>query len=62
VALTKGQNPTRAHIIRRPGDAGADLSAGLIISEVVSKLQMNEASYYSWRRQYCGMKADKGKS
>ena len=57
----KGKKHTPQQIIRKLRDAEADLAAGLSISEIARKLQISEATYYRWRRQYGGMKADEMK-
>ncbi|MFO7957604.1 MAG: IS3 family transposase [Candidatus Brocadiia bacterium] len=57
----KGKKHTPQQIIRKLRDAEADLAAGLSISEIARKLQISEATYYRWRRQYGGMKADEVK-
>jgi transposase-like protein len=57
----KGKKHTPQQIIRKLRDAEADLAAGLSVSEIARKLQISEATYYRWRRQYGGMKADEVK-
>lgn len=54
----KGKKHTPQQIIRKLRDAEADLAAGLSVSEIARKLQISEATYYRWRRQYGGMKGE----
>jgi putative transposase len=39
-------------------DAEADLAAGLSIEQVCKKLGVSEQTYYRWKSQYGGAKAD----
>jgi transposase-like protein len=54
----KGKKHTPQQIIRKLRDAEADLAAGLSVPEIARKLQISEATYYRWRRQYGGMKGE----
>jgi transposase-like protein len=54
----KGKKHTPQQIIRKLRDAEADLAAGLSVPEIARKLQIREATYYRWRRQYGGMKGE----
>jgi transposase-like protein len=57
----KGKKHTPGQIIRKLRDAEADLAAGLSVKEIARKLGISEPTYYRWRRQYGGMKADEVK-
>lgn len=57
----KGKKHTPQQIIRKLRDAEADLAAGLSVAEIARKLQISEATYYRWRRQYGGMKGEEVK-
>lgn len=57
----KGKKHMPEQIIRKLRDAEADLAAGLSISEIARKLEISEATYYRWRREYGGMKGDEVK-
>ena len=57
----KGKKHTPEQIIRKLRDAEADPAAGLSISEIARKLEVIEATYYRWRKEYGGMKGDEVK-
>jgi len=48
-------------IITQLRAAEVDLAAGLTIGQVCQKLAISEQTYYRWRAQYGGMKADDAK-
>ena len=49
---------TPEQIIRKLREADADLANGLALPEVCKKLGIAENTYYRWRNQFGGMKAD----
>jgi len=48
-------------IIRKLRDADALLAAGMTIGEVCQALEVSELTFYRWRNQYGGMKAEGAK-
>ncbi len=48
-------------IIRKLREADADLAGGLAVPEVCKKLGVAENTYYRWRNQFGGIKADEMK-
>ena len=48
-------------IVRKLRDADAMLNAGRELAEVVQHLEVSEQTYYRWRNQYGGMKADEAR-
>jgi len=48
-------------IIRKLREADADLAKGTAIAEVCKALGVAENTYYRWRNQFGGMKADEMK-
>jgi transposase-like protein len=57
----KRKRHTPEQIIRKLREAEADLAAGLPVAQVVQKLGVSEQTYYRWRNQYGGMRADEMK-
>lgn len=39
-------------------DAEADLASGLSLDQVIKKLGVSEQTYYRWKKEYGGAKAD----
>jgi transposase-like protein len=56
--LMKRNRHTPEQIIRKLREADADLAGGLGVPEICKKLGVSEQTYYRWRNQYGGMKAD----
>ena len=52
---------TPEQIIRKLREAEADLANGSALPEVCKKLGIAENTYYRWRNQYGGIKADEMK-
>ncbi len=52
---------TPEQIIRKLREADVDLAGGLPVPEICKKLGVSEQTYYRWRNQYGGMKADEMK-
>jgi transposase-like protein len=48
-------------IIRKLREADAELAKGTVIAEVCKALGVAENTYYRWRNQFGGMKADEMK-
>lgn len=48
-------------IVHKLRDAEAMLAAGKDIAEVLRVLEVSEATYYRWKTQYGGMKAEEAK-
>ena len=48
-------------IITKLREADVGLSAGASVEAVCKKLEISEQTYYRWRNQYGGMKADEMK-
>ena len=57
----KRNRHTPEQIIRKLREADADLAGGLAVPEICKKLGVAENTYYRWRNQYGGMKADEMK-
>jgi transposase-like protein len=57
--------PRRRHtpeqIIRKLRESEAELAAGLTIGQICQKLGVTEQTFYRWRNQYGGMKANEMK-
>jgi transposase-like protein len=49
-------------IVRKLRDADAMLNAGKDVAAVCQALEVSEATYLRWRKQYGGMKAEEAKS
>ena len=52
---------TPEQIIRKLREADAELAKGTAIPEICKKLGVAENTYYRWRNQFGGMKADEMK-
>ncbi len=52
---------TPEQIIRKLREAEAELAAGVTIGQICQKLGVSEQTFYRWRNQYGGMKADEMK-
>ncbi|MFM7535194.1 MAG: transposase [Acidimicrobiales bacterium] len=57
----KGRRHTPEQVIRKLRDADRLLVDGIELAEVVRRLEVSEQTYYRWRNQYGGMKADDAK-
>ncbi len=57
----KRNRHTPEQIIRKLREADADLAGGVSVPEICKKLGVAENTYYRWRNQYGGMKADEMK-
>jgi putative transposase len=57
----KGKHHTPEQIIALLRQAELDLGNGSSISQVCQKLAVSEQTFYRWRSQYGGMKADQMK-
>ena len=57
----KRNRHTPEQIIRKLREADADLAGGISVPEICKKLGVAENTYYRWRNQYGGMKADEMK-
>ncbi len=57
----KRNRHTPEQIIRKLREADADLSDGMALPEVCKKLGIAENTYYRWRNQFGGIKADEVK-
>ena len=57
----RARRHTPEQIIRKLRDADVDLANGLTVGEVCQKLGVSENTYYRWRNQYGGMKADEAR-
>jgi putative transposase len=59
--IMKGRRHTPEQVIRKLRDADRLLAEGTELGEVVRQLEVSEQTYYRWRNQYGGMKADDAK-
>ena len=48
-------------IIAKLRDADAALTAGAAVEQICKQLEISQATYHKWRKQYGGMKADEMK-
>lgn len=48
-------------IIAKLRDADAALTAGASVEQICKQLEISQATYHKWRKQYGGMKADEMK-
>jgi putative transposase len=48
-------------IIRKLREADADLANGVSVADICKKLEVAENTYYRWRNQFGGIKADEMK-
>ena len=61
MARKRARRHSPEQIIGKLRDAELDLAAGLTVGEVCQKLEVTETTYYRWRSQYGGMKADEAR-
>lgn len=54
----KRQRHTPEQIIAKLRQAEANLAGGLSIGQVCQQLGVSEQTYYRWKKEYGGMKAD----
>lgn len=59
--MAKRKRHTAAQIIRKLEDADRRLTAGQSVAQVYQALEVSEPTYYRWRNQYGGMKAEEAK-
>lgn len=59
--MTKTKRHSAEQIIRKLREADTMLSAGKSVGEVIQKLGVSEQTYYRWKQQYGGMKAEEAK-
>ena len=52
---------TPEQIVKKLRDADAMLNAGKDLAAVLQALEVSEQTYYRWRNQYGGMKAEEAK-
>jgi putative transposase len=57
----KRRRHTPEQIIRKLREGERQLGAGAELSGVLKHLEITEATWYRWRNQYGGMKADEAK-
>jgi putative transposase len=57
----KNRRHTPEQIIRKLAEGDKLLNQGQIVEEVARHLEITEATWYRWRNQYGGMKADDAK-
>jgi putative transposase len=57
----KGKKHQPEQIIAKLREAEGELNGGSTIPQVCQKLAISEQTYYRWRDQYGGMKADAAK-
>jgi transposase-like protein len=57
----KGKKHTPEQIVRKLQDADRLLSEGLDVAEVARRLGVAEQTYYRWRNQFGGLKAEDAK-
>ncbi len=61
MARKRARRHTPEQIIGKLRDADVDLANGATVGEVCQKLEVSEQTYYRWRNQYGGMKAEEAK-
>ena len=59
--MTKTKRHSAEQIIRKLREADTMLSAGKSVGEVIQRLGVSEQTYYRWKQQYGGMKAEEAK-
>ena len=59
--MTKTKRHTAEQIIRKLREAETMLAAGKSVGEVIQSLGVSEQTYYRWKQQYGGMKAEEAK-
>lgn len=58
---TQRKRHTPEQIVRKLGQADRLLAEGKTVADVCRELEVAEQTYYRWRNQYGGMKADDAK-
>src|SRR5699024_11302670 len=58
---TQRKRHTPEQIVQKLGQADRLLAEGKTVADVCRELEVAEQSYYRWRNQYGGMKADDAK-
>jgi putative transposase len=61
MAKKGGKRHSPEQIVRKLRDADAMLNAGKTIGEACQALAVSEQTFYRWREQYGGMKAEEAK-
>lgn len=56
-----GKRYTPEDVIRKLREADVLLSQGVTVAEVVRRLGVNKVTYYRWRKEFGGMKADQAR-
>ena len=59
--MTKSKRHTAEQIIRKLREAETMLAAGKLVGDVIQSLGVSEQTYYRWKQQYGGMKAEEAK-
>ena len=59
--MTKTKRHAAEQIIRKLREADTMLAAGKSVGDVVQSLGVSEQTYYRWKQQYGGMKAEEAK-
>ena len=59
--MTKRKRHTPEQIVRKLGQADRLLGEGADVAAVCRELQVSEQTYYRWRNQFGGLKADDAK-
>lgn len=57
----RGKRHSAEQVVRKLRDAEAILSAGRDMAAVLQALEVSEATYHRWRKQYGGMKSEEAK-
>ena len=57
----RGKRHSAEQVVRKLRDAEAMLSAGRDMAAVLQALEVSEATYHRWRKQYGGMKSEEAK-
>jgi putative transposase len=60
-AKMSGTRYTPEDVIRKLREADVLLSQGVTVAEVVRRLGVNKVTYYRWRKEFGGMKADQAR-
>ena len=58
---TRRKRHTPEQIIKKLREADTMLAAGQTLGQVIQSLETSEQTYYRWRSQYGGMKAEEAK-
>ena len=59
--MTKTKRHSAEQIIRKLREAETMLAAGKSVGDVIQTLGVSEQTYYRWKQQYGGMKAEEAK-